>query len=263
VEGSADGFTRATVQAYRAYLESEGLATSSINVRLSALRRLAVEAADSGLLASDVAAAILRVRGSRRHGVRAGNWLTLEQTERLLELPNPNTNRGLRDRALLALLTGCGLRRQELAALCIEAVQLRDERWCIVDLNGKGNRVRTIPMPSWAKSAIDQWLKVTGFHNGLLLGTVNKADKITRQGMSAQSIYDVVSAYGQELGARLAPHDVRRTFAKLAYQGRARLDQIQMSLGHASIQTTERYLGVTQDLIDAPCDHLGISTPAD
>jgi integrase len=50
----------------------------------------------------------------------------------------------------------------------------------------------------------------------------------------------------------------RRSFAKLAHKGRAPLEQIQLSLGHASIVTTERYLGVRQDLVDAPCDHLGI-----
>jgi integrase len=58
--------------------------------------------------------------------------------------------------------------------------------------------------------------------------------------------------------SKLAPHDLRRTFAKLAHKGRAPLEQIQLSLGHASIQTTERYLGVRQDLQDAPCDYLGI-----
>jgi integrase len=81
--------------------------------------------------------------------------------------------------------------------------------------------------------------------------------------MSAQSIYEVVAAYGDELGATLAPHDVRRTFAKLAHKGRAPLEQIQIVLGHASIQTTERYLGVEQDLTDAPCDHLGIRVRGD
>src|SRR5262249_52439127 len=93
---------------------------------------------------------------------------------------------------------------------------------------------------------------------GLVLGAVNKGDRITGQGMSSQSIYEVVDAYGNEMGVSLAPHDVRRTFAKLAHKGRAPLEQIQITLGHASIQTTERYLGVEQDLTDAPCDHLGI-----
>jgi site-specific recombinase XerD len=262
-ETRADGFTKATVQAYRAALEAAGLAASSINIRLSAIRKLAAEAADNGMLAPEAAAAISRVRGAKRHGVRVGNWLTLDQAERLLDRPHSRTKKGQRDRALLALLVGCGLRRQELAGLRIEDLQQRDGRWCIVDLAGKGNRVRTVPMPPWAKAAVDDWLAAAQFPAGLLLGAVNKGDRITGQGMSAQSIYEVVAAYGNQLGATLAPHDVRRTFAKLAHKGRAPLEQIQMALGHASIQTTERYLGVEQDLTHAPCDHLGIRVRGD
>ena len=256
--GGHPGFTKAIVQAWRTALESTALAASSINVRLSAVKKLAVEAADNGLLAPEVAAAIARVKGAKRHGVRAGNWLTLDQTERLLDLPHSKTKKGKRDRALLALLVGCGLRRQELATLRIEDIQQRDGRWCVVDLTGKGNRVRTVPMPPWTKAAIEDWLAAAHFAGGLVLGAVNKGDRITGQGISAQSIYEVVDRYGKELGATLAPHDVRRTFAKLAHKGRAPLEQIQLSLGHASIQTTERYLGVAQNLTDAPCDHLGI-----
>ena len=97
------GFSRATVQAYRAALEAAGLSASSINIRLSAIRKLAAEAADNGLLAPDAASAVARVRGAKRHGARAGNWLTLEQAERLLELPHRATNKGKRDRALLGV----------------------------------------------------------------------------------------------------------------------------------------------------------------
>ena len=260
-ETAAAGFTKATVQAYRAALEAVGLAASSINIRLRAVRKLAAEAADNGLLAPEIAAAIVHVRGAKRRGVRTGNWLTLDEAERLLALPYFRTNKGKRDRALLALLVGCGLRRQELAGLRIEDIQQRDGRWCIVDLAGKGNRIRTVPMPSWAKVAVDEWLTTAGFSGGPVLGAINKGDRITGQGMSAQSIYEVVEAYGSKLRVSLAPHDVRRTFAKLAHKGRAPLEQIQISLGHASIQTTERYLGVEQDLTDAPCDHLGIRGP--
>ena len=70
----------------------------------------------------------------------------------------------------------------------------------------------------------------------------------------------MVQTYGSRIGVpNLAPHDLRRTFAKLAHKGKAALEQIQLSLGHASVTTTERYLGVRQDLIDAPCDHLGLA----
>ena len=107
----ARGFSKATVQAYRAALEAAGLAASSINVRLSAIRKLAAEAADNGWLAPDVAAGVARVKGARRHGVRAGNWLTLEQAERLLDLPGRETNRGRRDHALRPPEAGAGPQR--------------------------------------------------------------------------------------------------------------------------------------------------------
>ena len=65
------------------------------------------------------------------------------------------------------------------------------------------------------------------------------------------------------LGLAFAPHDLRRTFAKLAHRGQAPVEQIPLSLGHASLKTTEHYLGVQQDLIDAPCDRLGIGEKCD
>jgi integrase len=81
--------------------------------------------------------------------------------------------------------------------------------------------------------------------------------------MTARCVFEVVKAFGGKIGVpNLAPHDLRRTFAKLAHKGRAALEQIQLSLGHASITTTERYLGVRQDLTDAPCDHLGLTIEA-
>ena len=254
----AVGFTRATVQRYRATLEATGLAASSINVQMSALRKLATEAADNGWMAGDVAGAVARVKGVKRQGVRAGNWLTREQAEKLLALPDRRTPQGLRDRALLALLIGAGLRREELARLTIESIEQRDGRWCVVDLEGKGSRVRTVPIPGWAKTAVDAWLEAAGYRTGLVLGTVNKGGRITGQGLTAQAVYGVVARYCERLGVAVAPHDLRRTFAKLAHTGHAALEQIQISLGHASIQTTEKYLGIQQDLTDAPCDHLGI-----
>lgn len=108
------------------------------------------------------------------------------------------------------------------------------------------------------QAAVDDWLAAAGFSAGPVLGAINKSGRITGQGMSAQSVYEVVEAYSRKLGVPIAPRDVRRTFAKLAHKGRAPLEQIQICSGHASIQTTERYLGVEQDLTDAPCDHLGI-----
>jgi integrase len=252
------GFTKATVTAFRAHLESRGLSSATINVKLAAVRKLAGEAADNGLLAPEIAGGIARVKGARRLGVRTGNWLTLDQAEQFIASPDPGTLKGKRDRALLGVLIGCGLRRKELANLDYECIQLREARWIIADLTGKGGRVRTVPMPAWAKAMLDVWTAAAGVVGGRVFRAINKGDRISGESMTPQSVFETVKHYADLAGVTAAPHDLRRTFAKLAHKGHAALEQIQLSLGHASIQTTERYLGVRLDLTDAPCDRLGI-----
>jgi integrase len=255
-----DEFTKATVNAYRASLEVWRLSSSTINQRLSAIRKLAIEAADNGLIPPELAAAISRVKGAKQAGIRTGQWLTREHAERLISLPSPTTLRGARDRALLAVLVGCGLRRREAATLAVEHIQLRDARWVIVDLIGKGGRVRTVPMPSWTKHALDAWMAGSGIGSGLVFRRMDKGGRVIGKSMTARSIFEIVRSAGAKIGvSNLAPHDLRRTFAKLAHKGKAALEQIQLSLGHASVTTTERYLGVRQDLTEAPCDHLGLT----
>jgi site-specific recombinase XerC len=156
-EAPRSGFTKATVSAWRVSLEARGLGSSSIIIRMSAIRKLAAEAADNGLLAPELAAGISRVKSAKTQGIRTGNWLSLRQAQALLSAPDISTLRGLRDRAILAVLLGCGLRRSEVAALMFTHLQQRDGRWCIVDLVGKHGRVRTAPMPTWVKVAIDAW----------------------------------------------------------------------------------------------------------
>jgi site-specific recombinase XerC len=151
------GFCKATVSAWRASLEVRGLGSSSIIIRLLAIRKLAAEAADNGLIAPELAAGIARVKSAKSVGVRTGNWLSVRQAQNLLNAPDTTTLKGLRDRAILAVLLGCGLRRSEVAALTFAHIQQRDGRWCIVDLVGKHGRIRTTPMPNWVKVAIDAW----------------------------------------------------------------------------------------------------------
>jgi site-specific recombinase XerD len=149
------GFTKATVSAWRVSLEDRRLGSSSIIIRMSAIRKLAAEAADNGLLEPELAAGISPVKSTKTQGIRVGNWLSLRQAQALLSAPDITTLRGLRDRAILAVLLGCGLRRSEVAALAFTHLQRRDGRWCIVDLVGKHGRVRTAPMPTWVKVAIE------------------------------------------------------------------------------------------------------------
>jgi site-specific recombinase XerD len=251
--------SKGVVQRYRAILLDAGLAPSSINQKLSAIRALPAEAADNGLLERETAAAIKQeVKGVKTAGTRAGNWLTQAQAQRLLDAPDVRTVKGVRDRAILAVLLGCGLRRAELSALSFDHVQQRDGRWAVVDLVGKGRRIRTVPMPAWTKVAIDSWTAVHQLRSGRIFRSLWKNGALRRAALTEQAVLDIVQAYARPLGFDLAPHDCRRTFAKLALRGGARLEQIQLSLGHASVQTTERYLGLELDLQDAPCDHLGL-----
>ena len=117
-------FNRPVVLRYRIYLEQKNLAPSTINVRLAAVRRLAYEAADTGLLSPELAAGIRRVKGAKRLGVRIGNWLTAEQGKTLLRSSCSDTLRGKRDRAILSVLLGCGLRRGR--ARCFERARPAD-----------------------------------------------------------------------------------------------------------------------------------------
>jgi site-specific recombinase XerD len=259
------GLSKAIVQDYKTKLQADGLAPSSINLRLSAVRKLAAEAADNGLIEQALANGIGKVKGVKQAGVRSGNWLTKGQAQRLLDLPDTSTLKGLRDRAILAVMLDCGLRRSEVANLTYGHLAQREGRWVIIDLIGKGNRVRTVPMESWAKAAIDAWTVAAYAAEGHLPLDTDRVFRSLRRGghldgdaMTPQAIADVMRFYSAQAGTPLAAHDGRRTFAKLARRGGAPIEQIQLSLGHASIKTTERYLGIEQDLIDAPCDYIGL-----
>ncbi|HYI96441.1 MAG TPA: tyrosine-type recombinase/integrase [Bryobacteraceae bacterium] len=173
------GFSKATVQAHRAYLEAKGYSASTINQRLSAIRKLAMEAADNGLIPPELATGITRVRGAKLKGIRSGNWLTKAQAEALINAPDTGTGKGKRDKAILAMLIGCGLRRSEVAALRTTDVQQRDGRWVIVDLVGKHGRVRTIPVPAWVKAMLDQWTLTAGINDGFVFRSINRGGRLS------------------------------------------------------------------------------------
>jgi integrase len=184
------------------------------------------------------------VKGVASKGVRCGNWLSLKQAQALLNTSDATTTKGLQDRAILAVLLGCGLRRSEVAALTIGHVQQRDGRWCIVDLVGKHGRVRTIPMPTWVKVATDAWTSAAGVADGYVFRPVNCAGQAQGVGLSEKVVWQLLQGYATAAGvAGIAPHDLRRTCAKMCRAAGGEWEQIQLLLGHASVQTTERYLG--------------------
>ena len=252
-------FNRIVVLRYRSHLESRRLAPATINLRLGAVRRLAYEAADCGLLSADLAAGIRRVKGLKKNGVRMGNWLTDEQARSLWQSPDHARMKGKRDRALLALLLACGLRRHEAANLRVEDLQQREDHWAIVDLVGKGRHVRTVPMPDWVHMELLAWLSSASISRGKIFRRVSRTGRVLGDGISEKAIWHVVRSSASKVGVpALAPHDLRRTCARLCRNAGGELDQIQLLLGHVSIQTTEQYLGSRQRIRSAVNDRIGI-----
>ena len=129
-------FNRSVVMRYRSFLEGLSLSAATVNLHLSAIRRLADESAESGWLSPEMAIGIRRVKGVKLLGRRIGNWLSTDQAQRLVDTVPRDTLLGRRDGAMLGLLLGCGLRRSEVVGLRLEQLQIRENHWVIVDLVG-------------------------------------------------------------------------------------------------------------------------------
>src|SRR5450755_760028 len=204
-------FNRIVVVRYRMYLESRGLAANTINQQLAAVRRLAHEAADSGLLSPELAAGISRVKGVKQLGFRSGNWLSVEQSSAVLKHASGDSMRAKRDFAMLAMLFGCGFRRSELVGLQLDEIQIRQGHWAVVDLVGKGGHIRTVPIPTWVKAALDTWTETSGIKEGWVFRSINKAGKVWGDGMTPKVLWEIVKDAAARAGIeRLAPHDLRR-----------------------------------------------------
>jgi site-specific recombinase XerD len=256
-------FNKTVVTRYRIALEQRRYAPSTINLRLAAVRRLAYEASDCGLLSADLAAGIRRVKGAKRLGVRIGNWLSIEQCKQLLAKPSSSELRDVRNHAVLAMLIGCGLRRAEVVTVRIEDFELREDHWVLADLVGKGRHMRTIPVPGWVKSIVDAWIDAAKLEDGTLFRAIGKTGRVQDRGFTAKVIWSIVREASANCGVGvIAPHDLRRTCARLCHQAGGELEQIQFLLGHVSIQTTERYLGCKQRLQNAVNDKIGIEPPS-
>jgi integrase len=178
------------------------------------------------MIGAEEAANLTEVPNIPQKGTRLGNWLTREQAKELLAVPDRSTLKGKRDYVILAILVGCALRREELALLDVDTIQLREGRWVLADLEGKGRRVRTVAIPVWVKQGINSWMTAAGVEDGRLLRAISKGGKVKER--------------------------------MLCRKSGGHLEQIKFLLGHSSIQTTERYLGSEQELVAAVNDTLGL-----
>jgi len=180
-------------------------------------------------------------------GQQAHTWLNLAEVRSLLtSLTDETTIKGKRDRVVLGLLVGAGLRRDELVGLTWADVKQQGER-TVLSITGKGKKRRVIPIHDKLRTLLEEWAAVVG-HTGYIARSMRKGGELG-ESISGQAILDIVNAYGQELGKEnLRPHDLRRTYARIGYDAGIDIGQISKLLGHASIATTQRYLGLQIDL---------------
>jgi integrase len=241
---------RQNVRDYRELLK-ESRSDDATNQALSAIRLFVRECAEIGRISHQDAESIAKIQNVTVRGERTGNWLTKTEAEHLLHLPDTSSLYGLRDRAILAVLIGCWLRRSEVANLTFDHIQMRDGQWCIINLKGKRNKFRSFAMPEWCKAIIDRWTESARIEDGALfrqLTCTAKANhskiKVLPDSLSDKAIYRTVKRYNAgELGREFGAHDLRRTGATLALDGEGDIRLIQQQLGHESLDTTDKYLG--------------------
>jgi site-specific recombinase XerD len=240
------------------FLQSErdnGNGYATMGILVAAIRKLATEAQMRGLMTFEELSLIKSVKPGKQYKTRAGHWLTANQAFDLLDVPDRSTYWGKRDAAILSLMLGCGLRRAEMAAMRWTHYQTREDRPCLVDFKGKGDKLRTIPVPTWAQEDVDAWRvaqqqepPAPEYSLRHLERRRPRDTQFIAGGMTGMTVHRLVSYYGHRAGHTLAPHDLRRSLAQMLRKSGAPLEQIQATLGHESIETTALYLGSKLEL---------------
>ena len=235
--------TRAHVLAWRAQLESRSLAGATIRRKLAALASLF-----DHLLENNAVAGGNPVHGVKRPKIETNEGktpaLSDDQAEALLEAPGVETLKGLRDRAILAVLLYHGLRREEAAQLMTTDLQ---ERRGIkhLQVRGKGGKTRYLPLHPVAAERINEYLERDTQRepgNGPLFRSIRGTT--TGAGVSANGIYTVVAQWAKAAGINvdgLGVHGLRATAATNALEHDADIAKVQTWLGHANISTTRLY----------------------
>lgn len=226
--------------AIRAKLIESGQAPSTINLALSALRGVAREAFNLGLMPAEDYQRLQMVKGVRGQRLPAGRSLSHGELAALVEAcANDTTNAGPRDAAIIGVMYTGGLRRQEVPALDLEDY---DPDTGELRVTGKGDKQRKVYVNNGTTSALGDWLAVRGDEPGPLFLPVIRGGHIQRRRMNPQTIYDILARRAEQAGVRpFSPHDLRRSFVGDLLDAGADVVTVQALAGHANVQTTARY----------------------
>jgi site-specific recombinase XerD len=246
--------TAKTLQEYQGYLmqrtnpSGQPLAPSTVNVKMAAVRALVHSAATAEWITEQDEEQILKRLKSRPvQGRRQGHRMPLEDVKRCLQLPDRSKIQGKRDYAMLGLLFSCGLRRAELCSLEVKTIGKLGGGWALVDLLGKRRKVRSIPLEDPIKQGIDEWLAAAQITKGRIFRAIRKNGKPWGTGLDEEAVLRMVRRYAALVGhENFAPHDARRSCARIYYDAKAPLEQIKYMLGHDKLDTTAKYVNDEQ-----------------
>ena len=230
-----------SVHAVLLQLEQENLSASTINNYLAALKGVAFQAWKEGLMSSETLQRIKAIKSRRSSRLPKGRCLSMEESAQLLAC-----NRGkspvvdVRDRAVLTLMLGCGLRRAEVCGLSLDDFDSEERS---IRLIGKGNKERTVYLPGAAYDCVLKWLEFRGWHSGPIFTRIFRGGHILLEKPLSESAITLIlkerlSIAGQK---EATPHDLRRTFATRLIEDGNDLVKVQRAMGHANVQTTARY----------------------
>jgi integrase len=179
-------------------------------------------------------------------GQKAHIWLASDEVRYIMTQPRGRMAR--RDKVVLALLLGAGLRRDELVRLTWKDVKVMGER-TVLDVTGKGAKVRVIPISERLRAILEDWKAFCEAQpEEHIVRGLASAGRLTDNLTSAQ-VFNIVRKYGRAIGKpELAPHDMRRTYAQLGYEAGVDIAQLSRLLGHSSVSVTQRYLNLELDM---------------
>lgn len=225
-------------------LRDRGYALGSLTSKRVQLRRFFEWGSRVGWISMSIYHEICQIKLPRAHGRRAGNWLTFEQMQALLNAPDITTAIGRRDKAMLALMLGCALRRSEVVRLTWEHLVRYGDTWVIKNMDRKHHRTQDyIPVPAWVIKVLDQYMPYDQRKD--MLRVIVSYDKHgnARSNITTDAVWRIVRAYAEKLGlGNITPHDLRRSWAREAKNKGLDISQIQLALGHESVATTEKYI---------------------
>jgi integrase len=261
IQMAIESFGPALLKAWLGNLKAKKLGKQSIMQAKAAVVWLAQFMADLGRVEYAVPSGLSRVKAPRAEsGQRSGTWLTPDEIKQLI-LSMRNTKLGspsivARNTAIIVLMVTCGLRRDEIAGVLWSDLA-KQGRNNIIRVHGKGEKLRVVKLPDMTLLALEAWRICHPLPEGErpVFTRIWKGGTVTTSGLTDRAVWIIVQQAAQRAGLpKISPHDLRRSFARGAFEAGVSFELIRQALGHSSIATTERYVNSALELDHAATD---------